>query len=448
VRQARCLELIVLVVGALAIALGCYHPRLIDCVLGCDVSRACPATMTCSAGLCTRGATCLLGVAAGERHSCAIVGSEVECWGNNSYGQLGIGSTQDLGGNAAPLVPVDLGGRQATAIAAGARHTCAVTAGANAATGAALCWGDNAFGQLGLADGRARGGQPGDMLDAVPLPAPRTVADLTAGLFHTCALLDDANVVCWGDNRFGQLGVTPGGDTAVPANLGFTPVSLGEPARAVSAGAYHTCALLASGAVRCWGWNDHGQLGDAAQPGGDVVPGLLVPVSIPAARAIGAGAFHTCVVLETGDITCWGQDDAGQVGVPVDPALGIRPPGSIVDLGPGRTGRAIGAGASHSCALLDDFSIKCWGYNIDGELGIGTSSNRGDDEPLGADLPPVALGSLPVSRLALGANHTCAIQAAGVKCWGLNDSGRLGSGDSINRGDDPSHPIGFVNIVP
>ena len=125
-----------------------------------------------------------------------------------------------------------------------------------------------------------------------------------------------------------------------------------------------------------------------------------------------------------------------------------RRPGKLVDLGRGRAGRAIAAGASHTCALLDDFSVKCWGYNIHGELGIGTSSNRGDDETLGDDLPLVALGSLPVSRLAVGANHACAIQAAGVRCWGLNDSGRFGSGDSINRGDDPSHPIGFANIVP
>ncbi len=96
--------------------------------------------------------------------------------------------------------------------------------------------------------------------------------------------------------------------------------------------------------------------------------------------------------------------------------------------------------------MLDDFSVKCWGYNAHGELGVGDSFNRGDDERLGDSLPPVALAPEPVSVLAVGSNHACVIQAAGVRCWGSNDSGRLGVGDDQDRGDDPSLPIGLVHL--
>lgn len=409
--------------------------------------------MTCSAGLCTRGATCVLAVAAGARHSCAIVGGQIECWGNNAYGQLGIDSTQDRGADPAPFTPVDLGGGRAvaatvtaiatgttTAIATGGRHSCALTTQATSASVAAVCWGDNTFGQLGLADGRARGALAGDALDVLPLGGGRSIAAITAGLYHTCARLDDASVVCWGDNRFGQLGVAGDG------NATFAPVDLGEPAVAVTAGAYHSCALLASGAVRCWGWNDYGQLGGANLPPGGSPASAATTVDIPTAKAIAAGAFHSCAVLETGSVACWGQNDAGQLGVMRDPTAGTVVPGKLVDLGRGRSARSVAAGASHTCALLDDFSVKCWGYNAHGELGIGDSLNRGDDETLGDDLPVVALGRDPVSTLTVGANHACAIQAAGIRCWGVNDSGRLGVGDSQDRGADSSHPIGLVRL--
>jgi alpha-tubulin suppressor-like RCC1 family protein len=446
-------------VALVCLALSCYRPRVVDCVLACDV-RGCPDGMTCSAGLCTRGATCALAVAAGARHSCAVVGNpeassgagQIRCWGNNAYGQLGIDSTTGRGADGAPFIPVDLGaGRTVAAdtsaisagtsstIAAGGRHTCALATDATSRKAKAVCWGDNTLGQLGLADGRARGAQAGDALDVVPIAGSHSIVAVTAGLYHTCARLDDASVVCWGDNRFGQLGVAGEG------NATFAAVNLGEPARMVSAGAYHSCALLASGAVRCWGWNDSGQLGGDL-PAGSATDAVAVTVAIPPASAIAAGAFHTCAVLATGAVTCWGQNDAGQLGVLREPNAGIGVPGKLVDLGGGRSARAIAAGASHTCALLDDFSVKCWGFNEHGELGVGDSSNRGDDEPLGDGLPVVTLAPDPVSVLAVGSNHACAIQAAGVRCWGLNDSGRLGVGDNQDRGADPSQAIGLVHL--
>ena len=431
------------------LVVGCYRPRLIDCVQACAAdSQACPDGMSCRDGLCTRGATCAPEVAAGARHTCALRAGEILCWGHNGNGQLGIGSLQGRGADSTPLVAVNLGGRRAIGIAAGGRHTCALTSDGDPNAGAAVCWGDDSFGQLGFSDGRTRGTAPGDVLDAVPLGADQTIVTLAAGLYHTCALLRDGGVVCWGDNRFGQLGV--GGGSGAPgsaANLTFVPVALGEAARALSAGAYHTCAVLASGAVRCWGWNDFGQVSSSDSSSGDPSADRLVTVGIPPAQAVAAGGFHSCAILETGVVSCWGLGRAGQDGVLVNLQHPVLAPGTVVDLGPGRTARAIAAGASHTCAVLDDYSVKCWGFNVDGELGLGDVSNRGDDEALGADLPRVALGSDPVSRLSAGANHSCVVQAANIKCWGLNgSSGRLGVGDISNRGDRPSRPPSTPSI--
>ena len=424
---------------AIAVTAGCYRPRVVDCVSACNVvSRSCPDGMTCSAGLCTRGPTCVTDVAAGARHSCAIRAGGITCFGDNSYGQLGTRAPGSRGGTAdTPPIPVDLAGRTATAIVAGARHTCALVSDDEAAV--PICWGDNTRGQLGVPGGGTRGAQPADRFEAVGLPAGQVALALTAGVAHTCARLDDGRVVCWGDSRFGQLGLDPAAPT-------FTPVTLDGPAKAVAAGAYHTCALVAGG-VRCWGWNDDGQLGDAGQRGGDVAPGVTVAVPLPAAAtAIAAGAFHTCARLETGAVVCWGLNDAGQLGTIRPPGSGAMPPGPAVDLGAGRTAWAIAAGTAHTCAVLDDFSVKCWGFNLEGQLGIGKTSNRGDDEALGDGLPRVDMGRDPVSRLAVGAHHACAIQTSGVKCWGLSADGRLGTGDTKKRDADAGTPIVFATF--
>lgn len=422
--------------GALWPLLSCYRPRVVDCVIACTPQSGCPDGTTCQNGLCTRGATCTLEVAAGGKHSCAIRGGQVTCWGSNTYGQLGVPGTGNRGDGTAAPAPADLGGqRAATAIAAGGRHTCAIVV--DAAGSGVLCWGDDSWGQLGAAPGS--GG-------LVPFGGG-TVVQVTAGLYHSCAQFEDGSVRCWGDNRFGQLGVPRANGAGADASLGspFPPVDLGGArASAVSAGAYHTCALLDDGSLRCWGWNDYGQLGDVSRPGGDVEPGLILPVDLGGGRragAVAAGAFHTCAISDAKEVVCWGQNDAGQTGVPYDPTQRSVPPRTAVDLGSGRTARAIGLGASHTCAVLDDFSTRCWGFNGDGELGVGDTDNRGDNEPLGDALPRVALGPDPVARISAGANHACVTQGAQVKCWGFGAAGRLGTGDDKNRGDQAARPI-------
>jgi alpha-tubulin suppressor-like RCC1 family protein len=172
------------------------------------------------------------------------------------------------------LAPIGLGvDRRAEAITVGGAHTCALLDDASV-----KCWGGNSYGQLGLGDSEHRGDQPGELGDVLPSvdlgPGTRAVA-IAAGAFHSCALLADGSVRCWGYNLYGQLGQ---GDTRSlgdqPGELGedLLPVALGSGRRAVSlvCGSLHVCALLDDRSVQCWGWNQAGALGLADdQPRGD-----------------------------------------------------------------------------------------------------------------------------------------------------------------------------------
>ena len=235
---------------------------------------------------------------------------------------------------------------KALSVTMGYEYTCASISGETV-----KCWGRNDSGQLGLGDIAPRGDEPGEMGDALPavdLGTGRTATAITAGYRHTCALLDDGSVKCWGWNG-GWLGLEdnldrgdgPGemGDALPAVDLGA-----GRTATAISAGERHTCALLDDGSVKCWGGNTYGQL---AHDG---------------VNNIG--------------------DNAGEMGDDLPP----------IDLGTGRTATAVTTGAHHTCASLDDGATKCWGINVNGTLGQGDTVNRGSHAyDRGDDLDPIAL---------------------------------------------------------
>jgi alpha-tubulin suppressor-like RCC1 family protein len=322
----------------------------------------------------------------------------VECWGQNDAGELGLAP-----GVSGPGI-VDLGtGRHAVAIGLGGGHTCAVLD-----NGGLKCWGRNDFGQLGLGDTDNRGDGPcemGDNLPFVPLGTARTAQAVVGGDSFTCALLDHGDVTCWGDNYYGQLGLEDTvnrGDTAMPltdppALVGLGHDQMGRSHRAVmlAAGYSHACAKLEDGFVKCWGLNAGGQLG------------------------IGAS------------VSTWG-------GHPME--MGDYLP--VLDLGSGRLATAVAAGAGHTCVLLTgpDHLLKCWGLNDAGQLGLGDTMDRGgSSDEIPANLPPVALGTgNHAVDLAAGEFFTCAVMDDWqLKCWGANDKGQLGLPDTTNnRGDD------------
>ena len=230
--------------------------------------------------------------------------------------------------------------------------------------------------------------------------AGRTAVAVAAGGYHTCAVLDNGTVKCWGRDNFGQLGdgganTSQGAPPAAPVDLGA-----GRTAAAVTAGYGHTCALLDNGTVKCWGWDSSGQLGDGGANASLGAP-PVVPIDLGAGRtavAVTAGYGHTCAVLDNGTVKCWGGDYLGQLGdggaIP-GTDLGA-PPAAPVDLGAGRTAAAVTAGSAHTCAALDDFTLKCWGSDNGGQLGDGGT------------IPGTDLGAPPVTPVDLGAGRTVA----------------------------------------
>lgn len=251
---------------------------------------------------CTRvaGIDDALDVAAGGAHACAVrAGGSVECWGLNNHGQLGQGNL-DLGETPVPL-PVP-GIDTAFAVASGSRFSCALVD-----DGAVKCWGRNNQGQLGLG---AASADPG-----VPTPsAVSGVADATAivaGDSHACVLHSSGDVSCWGQEDYGALG-TPedalNSFRATPAALGFSD-GIG-----LAAGDLHTCVLHADGAVRCFGENYYGQIGDGTNRNRSFTP--VTVQNVASASALAAGGQHTCarVSQDPVNVKCWGSGNFGQIG--------------------------------------------------------------------------------------------------------------------------------------
>jgi alpha-tubulin suppressor-like RCC1 family protein len=391
-------------------------------------------------------------------HTCAVLdGGSVRCWGFGGGGRLGYGNQSSIGDDETPgsVGPVDLGaGRKAEAIGAGAFHTCA-----RLDDSSVRCWGFGGEGRLGYGNERSVGDDetPGSV---GPVDLGAGAAAISAGGGHTCAVLDGGDVRCWGFGNDGRLGYGNGndiGDNETPASVGPVDLGAGRTATAISAGQNHTCALLNGGDVRCWGFGGQGRLGYASEStiGNDETPGAVGPVDLGAgrtAKAISAGDAHTCALLDGGDVRCWGFGGNGRLGYGNERVIGDdETPGAVgpVDLGAGRTAKAISAGDAHTCALLDDNSVRCWGFGKQGRLGYANTNDIGDDETPGS-AGPVDLGpGRTAVATSAGGRHTCArLDDGSVRCWGTGFTGRLGYCNEKDIGDDETPgSAGPVNLT-
>ncbi len=402
---------------------------------------------------------------------CALLGDNtLKCWGANSFGQLGIDHSSHAGDEpgdmGASLAELSLGtGRTVTTIAPGNYHSCALLD-----TGDVKCWGANLSGSLGQGDAVRRDGRPsymGDNLPKVDLGSGRTATVLAVGFDHSCAILDNGKLKCWGDNSNGELGLgdlnvrgdAPGemGDQLSDVNLGT-----GRTAKALSLGYRHSCALLDNDTIKCWGWNLYGQLGigvfedrgGSTGQMGDDLPAALIGSKKPI--AVYAGFANTCALFEDGSLKCWGDNTYGELGQgstrwrgSLASELGDALP--AIDLGAGRKVLKAGIGSFRICALLDDHTVKCWGYGALGALGSESTANLGGvPGEMGDALAPLDFGaSQPVLGFATGVSNSCVQLSTGVKCWGGNQYGQLGLGDTIDRGGrlgQMGDSLGFLDL--
>jgi alpha-tubulin suppressor-like RCC1 family protein len=346
-----------------------------------------------------------LSIGFGSTSTCALMtGGGVRCAGANSFGQLGDGTRAD---RSLPL-PVAALGSWVRQIAVGSTHACALMN-----DGSVQCWGENGFGQLG-------DGDPTIRFRSVPGPVPSlgtSVSQIAAGFDDMCALMNDGSARCWGNNNFGQLG----DGTVSVQNVPVTVKIASNNIKQIAAGSTHACALLTDNSVRCWGSNSAGQLGD-----GSTVKRSLVPVSVPAlgnaVSQLALGAFHSCARMNDGSLRCWGYNASGQLGdgsttnrnLPISPS-GI--PTSVSQMA---------LGTAHTCVLTIDGGLRCWGSNNYGDLGDGSTTNR--------SLPGlVTAGGIQFKQVASGWAQTCALANDGsVRCWGYNGRGSFGDGSTTS----------------
>ncbi|MFC5183326.1 RCC1 domain-containing protein [Actinomadura harenae] len=337
---------------------------------------------------------------AGAAHTCALFdGKTLRCWGDNQYGELGIGT------NAPTPQPSEVQGLAGTPTATLSRavHNCSLLT-----TGTVQCWGMNKYGQLG--DGNLV-----NTKNPIQVKGLRgTVRLLAVGGDHTCVVYQqDDSTWCWGQNKYGELGdgtLTTGSLQAVQVK------GLPSPPERFATGVWTTCAILKDGSTWCWGHNEEGELGNGTKSLGSPKPVQVKGLASTPTELV-AGNFHTCALEQDGSMWCWGENKYGQIG---DGSVKIATKPTQVTGLPGTPAHII-AGGYHTCATFSDGGMSCWGQNNFGQLGDGTNANSRKPVPVKGFRPGPTL-------ITAGGLHTCAAYSDGaIDCWGLNAVGQLGN---------------------
>ena len=339
-------------------------------------------------------------------------------------GQLGYGQLTTV------LAPRDVGyvpgAQNVIAIAAGSSHTCAVYNNMKL-----KCWGSNSYGQLGYGD-----------TDAVYEPESvdfiSTDSDVSAvdcGYHHTCAIFSMGRMKCWGRGTEGQLGYGDTNGVSAPSSVGY--ISVGDTVISIAAGGAHTCAVIQGGSLKCWGSSWFGQLGygntnTILSPA--LVPSIIVGGSV---HTVVADMQHTCVRLTSGGMKCWGSGANGRLGYAS--VNNVLTPSDERDIATNGAVKSIAVGADHTCALLTSGPLQCWGRGDRGQLGYGIISSLTSPGSL-IQYTNAAAGHTAddqdITMLAAGGAHNCIVFAAGfVRCWGVGEVGQLGQGSKSSISD-------------
>jgi alpha-tubulin suppressor-like RCC1 family protein len=346
-------------------------------------------------------------VVAEKYNSCAVLfDGTVRCWGDNNFGQLGEdGELQ----HESPAVEI-VGISQATAVAVGARHVCALIS-----TGEVYCWGDDSFGQLGY-------GKINSLLTTEPVQVKgiSTAVEISSSGYYTCARLADGTVSCWGNNSYDQLG--DGSHMNQPSPVAVQSLS---GVLQISVGSTHACAVTSDTKVRCWGDNGTAQLGDGSTTESAVpkVVGGASPLSN--VTQVSAGQYFSCARSSNGTVSCWGNGGDHVLGT----TDGKQSPSPISQSVPLGGVLEVTSAEYHSCVRYTNNSVACWGIDDAGELGSMLPIALSTASALSVALPST------VTQLNAGGWHTCAILAnQQVWCWGFNNNGQLGASPGAGNG--------------
>lgn len=419
----------------------------------------------------------IISLCIGGGHGCAVINSysidnriqgQVKCWGLKSNWGLtqedddaAAGDEQNEVGESIPFI--NFGNNvQISQVFCGYRYVCA-----KLVTNDVKCLGQNDHGQIGI--GSDHGfignltGYDGDHLPIVNLGNGFKIADIATGLYHTCTVgMVSGKVKCFGRNQYGQLGLEDVADRGLyPSEMGdslpFTDLGTRIQVGSIhsSAAAYHSCAILSAPAIvsnrmKCWGLNDKYQLGYGDtyhvgdEPGdmGDNLP-LVDLGSESRVKQVALGFWHTCILLFDDQLKCIGDGYFGQLGSGSKrdiSATGNLLPSVLIDSG--RTIQFLTTGNGHTCIVYDDFrTMKCVGWNNNGQLGRGDMKNRGNSpSTMISNLTAIDLGtdSKKISSIHTGCDTNCVVfESSAMKCFGSNSNGQLLLGLSKNIGDGP-----------
>jgi len=359
---------------------------------GCAPQELC-AVDRCMSSLCVRSLDSHL------VHTCAVRDARAYCWGDNASGQLGVGDQIDR--HAPARIGLD---NDWLALTTGEGHTCGLRA-----PGVLYCWGDNHVGQLGVGDT-----EPRSRPERVPSNALWRAVECGG---DSCCAIDQGDALhCWGDNREGKVGQPEptGPDAVLPTRVGE------ERWRKVTVGQGHVCAIRDDGALYCWARNSTFELGIGPEP-----------IQVRGPTRVGSSndwtdvtsSQHSTCAVQLQKIFCWGIDTHHELG------------GSVIDepvdmprmVGLDADWASVHAGWFHTCARKLDGALYCWGRAIEGQLGQGSGEER-------VQMARRVTSDATFTAVALGNFHTCAVSAAGaLQCWGANDTGQLGTGDTDRR---------------
>jgi len=405
-----------------------------------------------------------------HNHNCILTpSSQLKCWGNGLNGRLGYGDTNTRGTGVSSMgdnLPfVNLAG-SVIAVESGENTNCVLLTSLEV-----KCWGDGGLATLGYGDNQDRGDEANEMGEYLPtvyFGSSVTVIDISQGHSHTILLTDQQTIKAWGYGNYGQLGYGDMNNRGDEANemvnyLPFVQLGSGRTVVQIMTARQSSCVLLDNLSMKCWGRALDGyigqgnliDLGDAPNEMSDYLPPINLPSGVVLSTIIPSGFYTNGIISSTGSLFTWGLNNFGGLGL--GHANNIGDSGSemgeylqSVNVGSGRSVVEGSCGHMHTCAILDNLQLKCWGNSGQGQLGYGDQINRGNGpNEMGDYLPEVNLGSgLIAQSLHLGKDHTCVVlNDNSFKCFGDNGFGQLGIESNFDQGDGSNEMGDYLNPI-